>query len=189
MNRLQEALTIINIPETLHNPKLAKGLERYTTIMNKFHADDFSADRGFQRKFNGFYRIMCKPAKYYTDYYQYLTDHRSDVTLDFPTVLKHFHDKFGSIEKSFSSKLLHTIKSDSPIWDSKVLAKLKLKAPKQNSSDKLNETIAIYTTLCEIYKDASKTAEWEIAVKQFNTAYPNSKINEVKKIDFILWAS
>lgn len=67
--------------------------------------------------------------------------------------------KYGTLEVSFSSKLVHTLDPEQPIWD-------------RNVTDRhFGYKIPTYGT-----KDREK-----------NEAFPKTGFTDLKKVDFVLW--
>lgn len=100
--------------------------------------------------------------------------------------LKHLHTELGRIEASFSSKLLATISPDMPIWDEFVLDNLKLKKPQQNSRNRFEDTILLYTQIHNWYRDYVKSPSGKQIIRVFDETYPGAGISDVKKVDFVL---
>ena len=92
--------------------------------------------------------------------------------------------KCHKIEMSFASKLLHTIKCDSPIWDSQVCKKLGI----NGSIKTFDDGDKAYDELCKNYDKLKKDPQFKTFVSNFDSLFPGfSGITETKKIDFYLW--
>ena len=57
--------------------KIRIGIEKYQYLRQRLFAVDVSADRDFQRAFNGFFRMGRRSETYYIDFYCYLEQHKS----------------------------------------------------------------------------------------------------------------
>lgn len=161
------------------------GIEKYNRIMHWVNETDVAEDSDFQRFYNGFYRMRQRPASFYASYYRFMEDNKSNAELTFENVLSHLYQETGAVHASFSSKLLATIRPDMPVWDKFVLQNLGLRAPYTYEKDRLAKTIALYQRICDWYATEAATKQLTI----FNAHFPNVDITDVKKIDFILWAS
>ena len=161
------------------------GIEKYNWIMKRVHKTDVSSDAEFQRAFNGFYRMRQRPASYYASYYTYLEKNKNNQDLSFEDVTTYLYQETGSIHAPFSSKLLATVNPDMPIWDKFVLQNLGLRTPYSYEKDRLQKTIQLYQKICDWYQ--TDEAIKKLAV--FNQQFPGTNITDVKKIDFILWAT
>lgn len=173
------------------NPSLLEKknrIEKYFEIMNRFSNPNFKEDEDFRRLFNDFYKIRQRPKKFYDLLYSYLESNKNS-NIKFEDILKYFQDEYGSIEKSFSSKVLATINPDMPIWDTEVLKKLGMKAPSQSAKNRFEKTIEMYYEILLWYKEYLETENALEAIKEFDKVFPNdTTTTKVKKIDLILWS-
>lgn len=161
------------------------GIEKYRWIMRRVHETDVSADGQFQKVFNGFYRIRQRPAAFYQSFYRYLEDNKDNSALTFADVVSYLYQQTGSIHASFGSKLLATVNPDMPVWDKYVLQNLGLRAPYCYEKDRLQKVVRIYRQICDWYS-TQETAE---KLRQFNCQFSAADLTDVKKIDFMLWAT
>lgn len=161
------------------------GIEKYNRIMQRVHETDVLSDAEFQKFFNGFYRIRQRPASFYASYYTYLERNKNNENLTFQDVVTYLYQETGSIHASFSSKLLATVNPNMPIWDKFVLQNLGLRAPYSYEKDRLQKTVQLYQKIYEWY--TTEEALQKLAF--FNQRFPDTNITDVKKIDFILWAT
>ena len=120
--------------------KVEPGLKKYRSIMSQINETDVSKDTMFQKEYNGFYRMRQRQPEYYTEYFNYMEKHKKQG-VSYNNVLKHFYDKFGRIEASFSSKLIASINPDMPVWDEFVLKNLQLKKSILSHSNENNINI------------------------------------------------
>lgn len=165
--------------------KVKIGIEKYNWIMKRVHETDVSVDTDFQRAFNDFYRMRQRPESFYKIYYEYLERSKDNDGLTFEDVVTYLYRETGNIHASFSSKLLATVKPDMPVWDKFVLQNLGLRAPYYYEKERLQKTIQLYDRICKWYT----TAEASEKLIVFDEKFPNSNISDVKKVDFILWAT
>ena len=110
---------------------------------------------------------------------------RTRVILTFEEILTYLYEKTGAVHASFSSKLLATVNPNMPIWDKFVLQNLGLRTPYTYQKDRLQKTVQLYQQICDWY--GSEQAKEKL--REFNELFPNVDISDVKKIDFILWAT
>ena len=161
------------------------GIDKYHRIMKRVHEVDVSTDMEFQRFFNGFYRMRQRSADFYKCYYCFLEANKCNPSLTYEEVITHLYQETGSIHASFSSKLLATVNPNMPIWDKFVLQNLGLRTPYYYEKDRLQKTIQLYQQICTWYQTEEATQKLQL----FNELFPNVDISDVKKIDFILWAT
>lgn len=165
--------------------RVAVGITKYNKIMAQVYAIDVSADSEFQKFYNGFYRMRQRPASFYKSFYTFMERNKYNPALTFADVVTYLYHETGSIHASFSSKLLATINPNMPIWDRFVLQNLGLRTPYSYEKDRLQKTIMLYQKICEWYRSEDAINKLRI----FNYYFPNTYISDVKKIDFILWAT
>ena len=165
---------------------IQSGVQKYIIIMDWFNKTDVTLDKEFQRKFNGYYKVRQRKPEFYEAYYSFMESKKgTDVT--FGEILNYFFKKLGRVEASFSSKLLATINPKKPIWDEFVLKNLGLKKPSTYSKDRLSKIIDLYKSIENWYVDFFESEDADQIIRTFDIRYPNSGINNVKKIDFLLW--
>ena len=165
--------------------RIGIGLTRYSRIMRLVHMVDVSADEDFQKFYNGFYRMRQRPAEFYITYYAYLEQNKDNPSLTFEDILTYLYEQTGSIHASFSSKLLATVNPNMPIWDKFVLQNLGLRTPYHYEKDRLQKTVQLYQQICDWYESEQAGEKLQV----FNALFPDEQITDVKKIDFILWAT
>lgn len=164
-----------------------KGIYRYLEIMELFPLVDVSEHHDFQRKFNGFYRIKQRPAKWYEIYYSLMQQMKGQKP-EFDFVLDHINNSLKKCEPSFSSKLVATLDPTKPIWDRYVLEYTSIPAPRYYSKKKIEESKAAYMCLNEWYEKYLSSDNGRIIVSIFNDNIREcEQITDTKKIDFVLW--
>lgn len=160
-----------------------KWLSKYKNIMELVNTTDVSKDKDFQKKFNNFYKIHHRTSEFYKAYYDLLEMSKKNISLSFEWILMYLFWKFWKCEKSFASKLLHTINPEMPIWDKFVLKNLWLKDPWPD----INKSVELYNEIKKIMIDKLSSEEWRMIVQIFDKLYPDSNITDIKKYDFYLW--
>ena len=174
---------MINATEVLRT-QLAHslGLDRYAEIM---HGDPSSA--GFQRMFNGYYRIR-RNEDWRKNYYALFVKARSRK-YSFDQIINELYTLTGNVEASFSSKMLATIDATKPIWDQYVLSNLGLQLAGKSQEEKLENAIVLYHQIESWYERYLTTDEAKKNIDEFNLLLPEySWISDTKKIDCLLWS-
>lgn len=173
-----------------------RSVNDYADIMKKIEEKGFKLSDDFKKKFNGFYRIRNRSAKWYHAFYTLFDELLNDTKhgtkkADFEDILNSLYKSTGRIEPSFSSKLLHTFKPDMPIWDSIILKSLGLEpSQKKEPSKKVKEDVKIYNEIAKQFSDHLNDPGVQEALKEFDSKFPKYKtISETKKLDFILWSN
>lgn len=167
-----------------------KDIQRYISIMEKVNNVDVSEDIDFQKEFNYFYKIRIN-GEWRNTYYSLFESFKKKDSVTFDEIIKELYKRTGWVEPSFASKMLASLNSNMPIWDSKVLARIGITASKKTGEDKVNETIYLYAKIVSWYDDVISNTETKTQyIEAFDKEFPQfSDISDVKKIDFILWAA
>lgn len=182
---------------------IENGVQKYLLVMQLVKTSNVQTNKEFQKIFNGFYKIR-RSIEFREALYDYL-EHNKNKEISFEQTLDFFRQKFQRFEPSFSSKIVATIDSNLPIWDSKVIINLKLKKP-NNSWDlvslknlnlknpdkldgeiRLEEMVKIYAYIVEWYSEFLKTEQAKNMIKTFDGKIGILNITDIRKIDLILW--
>ena len=163
------------------------GFEKYRYIMENVRKTDVSKDADFQRTFNGFYRVR-RDEDWRTKYYR-LFEEVKESRPTFETILRSLNELTGTIETSFSSKMLATLDADMPIWDKYVAGNLELELTGKTKEEKLACAVEQHAHMVEWYRDFLKSDNGKECIAEFDRIMPGyTWMSEVKKIDFFLWS-
>ena len=161
------------------------GLNDYKYIMDTFTVSkDIKEDYEFQKKFNYFYKVRRNEA-WRVKFYGLFQELKSVENVTFERIHDELHERTGNWEASFASKMLATINPNKPIWDSKVLESLDIKAPEQNKQ--LDTYVEVYNKI--VMKEEELLARKDIrdTIDAFNEVYGEYQLSDIKILDFILW--
>lgn len=162
--------------------KIQDGIDKYNSIMSEFknNSAPLGSNDKFKHMFNGFYRVR-RGNEWQKAFYDIFERNRNNKKATFADLYNELFDAVGKREKSFISKMLHTINDSSPIIDKNVLSGLNIK--EKNPVD-------VYNTLESIYKDNLIPMAGGVGFfDDFDKQFPSGKgMSKVKKIDFYLWA-
>ncbi len=161
------------------------GIGKYRWIMSHVHETDVSTDAEFQKRYNGFYRVRQRSANFYRHYFSCLEENKNNHNLTFEDVVLDLYQKTGEIHASFGSKLLATVNPDMPIWDQFVLKNLGLRAPYYYEKNRMEKIVRLYDKLCDWYKSEEAKKKQD----EFERMFPDEELTDVKKTDFVLWAT
>ncbi|MBO4290841.1 MAG: HD domain-containing protein [Lachnospiraceae bacterium] len=143
----------------------------------------------FQKKYDAFYRVR-RNAEWRKEYFDLMGTYKKQGKATFSEVLHRLYQATDQIEASFASKMLATIDANMPIWDSKVLAALKLRVSGTGAGIRFSNTVLLYDRICSWYREFLKTENAKAMIIRFDKEFPEfQSISPTKKIDFILWAS
>ena len=169
--------------------KLPIGMKKYKRIMDSLYWTDVSIDKDFQRAFNDFFVMRSRKSEYYDRFYSFL-EQKKDKGVTFEETLDYLKESEGALELSFSSKLIHVINPNRPIWD-KIVAenhfKMKLPSYGGDTSDRQRKIIRLYHEYCSRFYEFLDSADGQTILRLFNDKYPHTGFTNAKKIDFIMW--
>lgn len=95
--------------------------------------------------------------------------------------------KVKSLQFSFATKLLHTLDTSQPIYDSKVAGLLSLPMRKgKDFGDNISACIALYKKLQEAQKELLADEGIRNRFAALKERY-NTQISDEKALDFLLW--
>jgi hypothetical protein len=166
-------------------------LERYKALLDDLSKKNVASDLGYQRIFNGFYKMQRRSKDWYRYYFSLLEGKKADTSITFKDVIGQIHSDKGRIEPSFSSKLVATIRPEKPVYDKYVRENLSLKVPGAHMSaqDKVEGFITMYASLEEKIAGLVKNP---VFTKTLRPAFDKklrtyAHFTDVKKLDFLLW--
>ena len=165
--------------------KVEAGLNSYCWIQDNLGRCDVSTDRGFQRRYTGFYRIR-RDETWLNVYYEMMEEAKKRG-ISFPEALDRLQEQTGAIEASFASKLVATLDPNKPVIDKHVLENFGLRLPYHYVADRKTQTIHVYIKLCEEYERLMASPLGKRMCSKFAEKYPQAYVTDVKKIDLILW--
>lgn len=165
---------------------IAIGAAKYDFIMKRFLVTDVSMDEEFQRRFTGFYRIRRSKELFLTKYYA-LMESLKGKPASFEDIVREIHTFIGTIEPSFSSKMLATLNPNMPVWDQYVLMNAGIAAPKPYNVT-IERCVETYGKVIQFYADLLNAKEAKEMVAIFNQRFPEYQhFTTIKKIDLMLW--
>lgn len=196
-------------------PGIIGGIKAYNTIMELANNSeiDLSVNSTFQEAFSNFYRLDFKVAlaqkntvfhRFFEVFQRYKINKETNVNTDigdiFLGLVRDLKSVAGRNEYSFASKILHTLyPSKFSIYDSKVGKDhfgISFKNEKsflghghtvEEFYDVIKNTYEMYD---KMFKKFVSTNEGQEIVEIFNSEFselPLENINNLKKIDFVLW--
>lgn len=177
------------VKEILFFPAVAEGLKKYQFIMKRVQKTDVSSDVEFQTVYRNFYQMR----RFYSDafakrYFDLMEQMKNWNSVSFRAIFKRVKLFQYTYELSFSSKLLHTLRPEWPIWDKIVgVDHFHYRAP----SSKRSDVDVVFTERYEQYADTFgkylASSEGHMLIKNFDERFPENGISDMKKAVFVLW--
>jgi hypothetical protein len=126
--------------------RTGRGILQYVEIMDLCPCIDVAVNPYFQYIYNSFYKVRQRNHYSYSTYYGYMENGKTQRP-SFDETIAHFHTILGRFEPSFSSKLVHTLDPNQPIWDVNILRITGQRAPLYGTRDRLNKIIQVYCNI------------------------------------------
>ena len=182
-------IDVNTLGQILNKPILADGLKKYNYIMSHVRETNVSSDLDFQKVFRDFYQMRRFYSDHFACHYFTLMEQLKDTdNMTFEMAMERIKHIQGTYEMSFASKLLHTIDPLHPIWDSVVTGRhFEMKAPYASSKNRETTCCKRYAEYEDKFYDYMSTDEGCMIIHLFDERFPDNRISDVKKIDFVLW--
>ena len=174
------------LPAIPAKPRMRTGIERYQFIMEKVQRVDVSSDEGFQKTYENFYTLGRYPKEFRRDYFAYM-ERCKGIKPSFEETLSYFL-KYGTLEVSFSSKLVHTLDPEQPIWDRNVTDRhFGYKIPAYGTKDREKKILDRYKRYKRDFLKYVASDDGKTVIRAFDEAFPENGFTDLKKVDFVLW--
>lgn len=133
--------------------------------------------------------MRSRKSQYYDMFYSFL-EQKKNKGVSFEETLEYLKEAEGHLEISFSSKLIHIINPNRPIWDNNVAIQhfeMKLPSYDINGSIRQKEIVKAYHEYCSRFYEYLDSSEGQAVLRLFNDKYPHTGFTDTKKIDFLMW--
>lgn len=169
------------------------GLLQYKYIQDHYHDDD----EDFRDVFYDFYlrsQSRLNQAPYQNDFFDLLKNSSPNACIE--DIIEKLRESLKIYEFSFASKILHTINTKSPIYDSKIYKYLKsegvdmwdIQQVRKNET-KMERILHNWEVLNKWYEEFFKTNTFKDWIEWFDKIFPAyANISDVKKVDSIIFA-
>ena len=151
-------------------------------------------DQKFQSKYKNFYNmyVFGFTEEFFEEYFSFLDEGETDLR-KILTELSKIKNKKGkkSVQLAFASKLIHTIDSEMPLYNSTVSDFFKLTIPKGKTKKKIDSSIEIYEKLKVIHGSLSARDKIQKLSTEFRERNNLKKgiLSDSKLIDLFIKAS
>ena len=183
------------VAEILQRAELTQGIERYQELLYllKEQHVNVADDEHFQHLYRTFYALSHRKKPFYPAYFNAFQGALANPDMShreiFDTIcgISHF------CEISFSSKILHNLDPNIPIYDSVVgWYHFGFRFVKSQKLDFVgNKQIAwdLYLEYKKQFMAYMKSDDAKLIIQMFDAAFPQYKtlFTAVKKVDFVLW--
>ncbi len=163
-------------------------VEKYCWLKENLHKCNVSTNTEYQRKFSHYYRMRFVSPKYREAFFALFEEIKDHPDTSFEEVARRLYPVDQKHEFSFISKMLHTINTSRPIYDSQVNAALKLRTYQPVFEKRLKKDIEILDRISARYRMLMASPEVSEIQKEIDLKISPKTISSEKKLDFILWA-
>ena len=182
----RQIFDLARLPAILAKPRMRTGIERYQFIMERVQRVDVSSDESFQKTYENFYTLGRYPKEFRREYFAYM-ERGKGAKPSFEETLSYFL-KYGALEVSFSSKLVHTLDPEQPIWDGNVTGRhFGYRIPACNTKDREKKILERYGRYKREFLKYMASDDGKAVIRAFDEAFPKTGFTDLKKVDFVLW--
>ncbi|MFZ2038936.1 MAG: hypothetical protein WAV11_03285 [Minisyncoccia bacterium] len=165
----------------------------YLFLKNEHEKDNIKNNTLFQFVFRSYYKLdnagLGDDIKDF--YFKLLTKKKNDLGSILLELYK-FPNRKGqnTIQFSFATKLLHTLDNNNPIFDAEVSDVIHKKRTGETKREKVKSCIEIYEYLKQMYSNLLKDSKVKKVILKFRKRFnvSESKISDIKALDFIIWS-
>lgn len=197
MRDIIEIVELVKANESKILNKIDKeSIEIYKFLQHEFLKGNITKNCLFQFVYRSFYRLdnagLTKEFK--QEYFNIMEEYRgSDNVNPHEIVMRLYNFERikgdNSIQFSFTTKLINTVKNDYPIYDAEIakvfgFSKYNLKDLEKKINKYLDKHRIIYDTYNKIIKDKLLANTLE----KFDEKFYENNLTNIKKIDFVIWA-
>ena len=126
-------------------------LEKYCWIEDNLYKCNVSTNTEYQRKFSHYYRMRFVSPQYREAFFVLFEEIKENPDISFEKVARQLYSVDQKHEFSFISKMLHTINTSRPIYDSQVNAALKLRTYQPDFEKRLKKDKEILDRISDQY--------------------------------------
>lgn len=163
-------------------------VDKYRWIQNHFRHINVTSDGEFQKRYTGFYRMRFISPEYRQTYFQ-LLECGKQQEMSFEKLARQLYAIDNRHEFSFLTKMLHTLDTNRPIYDSQVDAALGIYRRVVSDFElSLQQDRVILQAMMKAKHSLLQDSRVQAVLAEFTKAFTADDISETKKLDFLLWA-
>ena len=163
-------------------------LEKYCWLEENLYKCDLSTDTEYQRRFVHYYRMRFVSKEYRRAFFNLFERIKNDQSTSFEEIARELYLIDEKHEFSFITKMLHTIDTSRPIYDSQVNAALKLRTYQLDFEKRLKKDKEILDRISDQYHVLMASPGVIELQEEIESKISPKTISSEKKLDFILWA-
>lgn len=174
-------------------------IQEYIPLLKRLHEDNITSNPTFIKDYKRYWTMNAArlPQEFFDRYFAYLENNKNNRQIALSDVIEYLHTTTHNTEKrkvhfSFSSKLVHMINPNKPIYDTMIKNFYYLPdfSSKKSYQDKMTVVNKNYNFIESEYKRVIENNLLEPSISLF---YKTFKLNQddityVKVIDSLIWA-
>jgi hypothetical protein len=160
---------------------------QYTALMEMLPNVNVFKGKKFRSDYEEFYKLKRYPAEFRDAYFAFMQKNKGNASLTFEKVLARLRTFRGTVEASFASKLLHTLRPGFPTWDRWIGKHTGIKIPGPGVKDQFTVAVERYDKLTAWFNNYIHSKTGKATLRLFNRYYPAFSLTDTKKIDLVLW--
>jgi hypothetical protein len=187
-----------NIEKLLGRINREDDVELYQKLLKRVRNTDVTVDIAFQRDYRRYWALnqALLSSQFYTAYFGYLEQHKADPNVSVESVARHLYAVVShgsgrrSLQFSFSTKLVHMLCPDKPIYDSTVAEFYFLPNVRANATldEKLGLLLTSYRFLADEYLRVLQQGMLADAISRFRERFHvGQDYSDRKVIDTLIW--
>jgi predicted house-cleaning noncanonical NTP pyrophosphatase (MazG superfamily) len=166
----------------------ASMIEKYFWLEEHLNKCNVAANEEYQRKFAHYYRMRFVSKEYRQAFFALFEKVKNQEEVSFEEVARRLYTVDGKHEFSFISKMLHTIDTSKPIFDSQVKAALQINRTYEPDFEKrIQFDIEILNQISVQYQVLLASPQIREIIDEIDRRSNPRKMSIEKKLDFILW--
>ena len=175
--------------DSLLTKEAIKHFKDYYYLLDNLQKVNVAEDIYYQRKYKGFWVMGRLSEKYYKKYFDLLETNKNNKVISLEYVIKELNEIDNKVQFSFSTKLIHMINNENPIYDSKIASFYKLPEwTGNNYGERLDKVNKIYDFLIQEFKRVKVDMLLNISINKIKKYYELNEIfTDEKIIDSIIW--
>ena len=173
--------------QIIRQKETADALRDYQYIMNAFRSMDISRNSYFREVFCRHYEMKKLYSEDFRDhYFEIMEQMKEKRKVSFKDCFERVMGIGNRRELSFSSRILHTLDPQYPIWDRVIVeGHFQMKKP-MGGKDPVGNYSRRYGEYTDLFNKYMKSEEGSILIRLFDEQFPGSKISDVRKLELIL---
>lgn len=163
-------------------------VEKYRWIQSHFQHTNAACDREFQKRYAGFYRMRFVSPAYRQAYFR-LLEYGKQQEMSFEELARQLYAIDNRHEFSFLTKMLHTLDTNRPIYDSQVDVALSIHRRAVSDFElRLQQDHVILQAMMKAQQSLLQDPRVQAVLAEFTQTFTADDMSEAKKLDFLLWA-